>query len=131
MMLELEARPEEAPIWPELRICDPHHHLPDHEHFARYQLPEFSGEIRASGHNIVSTVYVEWLTAYKPSGPEAMRYVGETDFANGIAALAADGRYGARVCAGITGRADLTSTDVDAQLEAHIQAGGGRFRGVR
>lgn len=122
---------DEAPIWPDLPICDPHHHLPDHAHYDRYLLPEYIADITASGHNIVSTVFVEWLTAYRPDGPEDMRFVGETEFANGIAALTADGHYGPRVCAGIVSRADLTGADVDAQLEEHIRAGGGRFRGVR
>ncbi len=43
------------------------------------------------------------------------------------------GGYGkTRVCAGIVGFADLTAGDwVTPVLEAHIRAGGGRFRGVR
>ena len=59
--------------------------------------------------------------------------VGETEFVNGIAAMSASGAYGpARVCAGIVGYADLQLGErVDAVLEAHLRAGGGRFRGVR
>ncbi len=42
------------------------------------------------------------------------------------------GGYGpARVAAGIVGFADLTHDRAEAVLEAHIAAGGGRFRGVR
>ena len=43
------------------------------------------------------------------------------------------GRYGpTRVAAGIVGFADLTLGDrVEPVLEAHVRAGGGRFRGVR
>jgi predicted TIM-barrel fold metal-dependent hydrolase len=51
----------------------------------------------------------------------------------GIAAMSASGLYGpTRVAAGIVGFADLTLGDrVEPVLEAHIRAGGGRFRGVR
>jgi predicted TIM-barrel fold metal-dependent hydrolase len=59
--------------------------------------------------------------------------VGETEFVAGVAAMSASGRYGpARACAGIVGYADLRRGDrAQAVLEAHLAAGGGRFRGVR
>jgi predicted TIM-barrel fold metal-dependent hydrolase len=62
-----------------------------------------------------------------------MRPVGETEFVAGIAAMADSGGYGkTKVAAGIVGYADLTKGDwVTPVLEAHIRAGGGRFRGVR
>jgi predicted TIM-barrel fold metal-dependent hydrolase len=70
---------------------------------------------------------------YRASGPEPMRPVGETEFVAGIAAMSASGQYGpTRVAAGIVGFADLTLGDqVEPVLEAHLRAGGGRFRGVR
>jgi predicted TIM-barrel fold metal-dependent hydrolase len=70
---------------------------------------------------------------YKADGPEAMRVIGETEFVNGIAAMSASGLYGpSRIAAGIVGMVDLTLGDAVAPvLEAHIQAGGGRFRGIR
>ena len=51
----------------------------------------------------------------------------------GVAAMSDSGQYGpTRVAAGIVGFADLTLGDrVQPVLEALIQAGGGRFRGVR
>jgi len=62
-----------------------------------------------------------------------MRPVGETEFVAGLAAMSDSGGYGStRVAAGIVGYADLTLGDrVEPVLEAHIRAGGGRFRGVR
>jgi predicted TIM-barrel fold metal-dependent hydrolase len=62
-----------------------------------------------------------------------MRVVGETEFVNGVAAMSASGLYGDfRACAGIVGRADLLLGDgVQPVLEAHIRAGGDRFRGIR
>ena len=68
-----------------------------------------------------------------PRGPCEMRPVGETEFVAGIAAMSDSGQYGpTRVAAGIVGFADLTLGDrVEPVLQAHIRAGGGRFRGVR
>jgi len=47
--------------------------------------------------------------------------------------MSASGRYGTpRICAGIVGHADLRLGAVVTEvLEAHIRAGGGRFRGIR
>jgi predicted TIM-barrel fold metal-dependent hydrolase len=62
-----------------------------------------------------------------------MRPVGEVEFANGVAAMAASGGYvKTQVCAGIVGYADLAlGARVEPVLEAMITAGGGRFRGIR
>ena len=70
---------------------------------------------------------------YRATGPEEMRPVGQTEFVTGMAAMSESGAYGpTRVAAGIVGFADLTLGDrVEPVLEAHVRAGGGRFRGVR
>jgi len=134
---------------PDLPIVDPHHHLwdrravvaqlpPQHpfEHVLRraprYLLDDLLADTGA-GHNIVATVYLECGAFYRADGPAEMKPVGETEFVNGVAAMAASGTYGAtRACAAIVGHADLTRGDAVAPvLEAHIAAGGGRFRGIR
>ena len=79
-------------IEPELAICDPHHHLWDFPN-SRYLLPELLADL-TSGHNVQSTVFVECGSFYRASGPEPMKYVGETEFVNGAAAMAASGWYG-------------------------------------
>ncbi|HVC50587.1 MAG TPA: amidohydrolase family protein [Stellaceae bacterium] len=119
-------------IEPDLPIVDPHHHLVERPETGRYLLPDLLADTN-SGHNITATVYLEWLSMYRADGPEAMRPVGEVEFANGVAAMAASGGYGkTRVCAGIVGTADLTlGAAVEKVLEAEIAAGGGRFRGIR
>ena len=63
----------------------------------------------------------------------SLRCVGETEFVNGIAAMSASGNYGkTRIAAGIIGTVDLRIGDAAADvLDAHIAAGGGRFRGIR
>ena len=87
----------------------------------------------ASGHNVVATVYMEARSMYRDQGPEEMRPVGETEFANGIAAMCSSGIYGkTRACAAIVGHADLTlGNRVEPVLSALMRAGGERFRGIR
>jgi predicted TIM-barrel fold metal-dependent hydrolase len=87
----------------------------------------------ASGHRIVATVFVECRSMYRADGPAAMKPVGETEFVGGVAAMAASGLYGETLaCAGIVGHADLRQgAAVDELLQAHVDAGNGRLRGIR
>ena len=123
-------RHREAVIEPDLPIVDPHHHLWDRG--SRYLLDEFRADLE-SGHNVLATVFVQCDAMYRVDGDPDFAPVGETEFVNGIAAMSASGGYGpARVAAGIVGFAELQlGARVDAVLEAHLRAGGGRFRGVR
>jgi L-fuconolactonase len=136
---------------PELAIIDPHHHLwdwpeavfanapvPQHgfetvtRRAMRYLLPEFLADLN-SGHNLLGTVFVQCGAMHRAQGPEAFKPVGETEFVNGVAAMCASGIYGpVRACAGIVGHVDLgAGAAVREVLEAHLQAGGDRFRGIR
>jgi predicted TIM-barrel fold metal-dependent hydrolase len=127
---------KEEILEPDLPICDPHHHLWDRNSHQpiqpRYLLDEILEDING-GHNIVSTVFIECGAMFKTDGPEHMKPVGETEFVNGIAAMSASGIYGnAKISAGIVGTVDLTIGELSgAVLDAHIAAGGGRFRGIR
>ena len=118
-------------IDPARPIVDPHHHLWDRGGL-RYMIEEMAADI-ASGHNIVATVYVDCRSMYRAHGPEAFRPVGEVEFANGVAAMAASGGYGkAAICAGIVSHVNLLlGDDAKPVLEAEIVAGNGRFRGIR
>ena len=122
---------QEDVIDPARPIVDPHHHLWDRGG-QRYLIDELAADI-GSGHNVVATVYVEARSMYRARGTEAMRPVGEVEFANGAAAMSASGGYGpAAICAGIVGHANLLLGDAArAVLEAEIAAGQGRFRGIR
>lgn len=128
---EWHAQVHEEILDPGRPICDPHHHLWDRGG-NRYLLDELLADT-GSGHNIVSTVFVECLSMYRADGPEAMKPVGETEFVQGVAAMTASGGYGPiRACAGIISYADLALGDaVGPVLEAHIAASPNRFRGVR
>lgn len=141
----------EAVIEPDLPIVDPHHHLwletagslADRDPVAdpysymrltapRYLFEELHADC-ADGHRIVATVYAQCGSMYRASGPPEMASVGEVEFANGVAAMFASGRFGeTRACEGIVGFADLTrGAAVEDTLIAMIAAGGGRFRGIR
>ncbi|TPQ26627.1 amidohydrolase family protein [Cupriavidus pinatubonensis] len=124
-------RRSEDPLEPGLPIVDPHHHLWDSDH-GRYLLPDFLSDLD-TGHNIVATVYLQATAMYRQNGPSALQSVGEVEFANGVAAMSASGRYGkTRVCEGIVGFADLLlGNEAEPVLEALIQAGNGRLRGIR
>jgi predicted TIM-barrel fold metal-dependent hydrolase len=125
------AQRKEEVIDPARPIVDPHHHLWDRGG-QRYLIEDIAADI-ASGHNVIATVYVEARSMYRAGGPEALRPVGEVEFANGAAAMSASGGYGpAAICAGIVGHANLLLGDgARAVLEAEIAAGNGRFRGIR
>ena len=133
---------------PELPIVDPHHHLwdrrflpaPPSDHpMARvlrlselYLLDELTADLR-NGHNVVATVFVECSAFYRTQGPPEWRSLGETEAVSRLAAQAAEGANGVPgVCAGVVGHVDLRLGDSAPELlQAHIDAAGGRFRGVR
>ncbi|MDB5372967.1 MAG: uncharacterized protein JWP04_1609 [Belnapia sp.] len=125
------ARHTEEALDPALPIVDPHHHLWDRPGW-RYLLDELLADTR-QGHNIVSTVFVQCRAMHRAGGPEAYQPVGETEFVNGIAAMSASGGYGpTKVCEGIVGHVNLMiGEEARDVLAAHVQAGGGRFRGIR
>jgi predicted TIM-barrel fold metal-dependent hydrolase len=133
----LPVRPEwlalrrEETLAPELPIVDAHHHLWDLPG-SRYLFPEFFADI-ASGHDIRATVFMQSHSMYRTLGDPALRPVGETEFASSVAEMGVSGTYGrCHVCAGIVGEADLRlGRRVVPVLEAHVEAGRGRFRGVR
>lgn len=130
----LERVTEEA-LEPDLPICDPHHHLWEHREKAvqpHYGLEEIAADV-SGGHNIVSTVFIECGAEFRDGGPDEMRCVGETEYVSTIAdRAAADPEISTRVAAGIVGTADLKIGDAVADvLDAQIEAGKDRFRGIR
>lgn len=116
---------------PELPIVDPHHHLWDRPGH-RYLLPELLADT-GSGHRVLATVFVDCMAFYRAAGPAELRALGEVEFANGVAAMAASGLYGpTQACAGIVSFADLARGAAAGEvLDAMVAAGNGRFRGVR
>ncbi len=125
------ARRTETVLEPELPIVDPHHPWWERPGW-NYMLDDLLADTN-SGHNIVGTVFVQCRSMHRAEGPEEFRPVGETEFVNGVAAMSASGGYGTtKICAGIVGHTNLlTGAHASDVLEAHIRAGGGRFRGIR
>ncbi len=133
----------EAALDPAQPIIDPHHHLWDRRPrpelgegqrtHLRYLADDLMEDTRGGGHNVFDTVFVECLSMYREDAADPHRAVGETEFVQGVAAVAASGIYGegVRACGGIVSFADLTQgASVSELLNAHIAAGA-NFRGIR
>lgn len=125
----------EAPLDPDRPIIDPHQHLwdPGIPNVPAFFTGDMAETIRASGHNVTHTVYLECWAMYRQGGPDHLKPVGEMEYANGMAAMSASGRYGpAHIAAAIVGAADLSmGARVAEVLEAHRAAAPERFRGIR
>ena len=90
-----------------------------------YQLGDLQADL-ASGHTIVDTVFVECGASYDRAAGDAFAPVGETVFVTAQAE-----RSDRQLMGGIVAHADLRNSDLDAVLDAHTEAGHGRFRGIR
>ncbi|MDP3172843.1 MAG: amidohydrolase family protein [Phenylobacterium sp.] len=116
---------------PGLPIVDAHHHLwgPPRGPYLGAELAADIGE----GHRVVATVFADCTEGYRTDGPEGLRSVGETEFAAQVAREAEAGAYGGvLLCAGIFSRVEMRDGAAVAEaLHAHIEAGQGRFKGVR
>jgi predicted TIM-barrel fold metal-dependent hydrolase len=117
-------------IDPALPIIDAHHHLIDGDHSYMYR--EFFADLNA-GHRVYASVYLQCRAMYDAEASMEMAPVGETSFASGVAAMAASGDYGNhRALAAIVGYAEMRlGAAIRPVLEAHIEAGAGRFKGIR
>ena len=119
---------DEAVLEPTLRIVDAHHHFFERPAWT-YLAEDFLDDAR-TGHNVVASVYMQAQTRYRVEGPVALEPVGETEFVAAVAQRYAAGTP--EVAKAIVGHADLRlGVDVRNVLEAHVQAGQGRFKGVR
>ncbi len=127
----LAKQEEEAILFPDQPIVDPHHHLWDMPGY-RYLLDEFAADI-STGHNVVATVFAECSSMWRADGPEPLRPIGETEFVLGQGAMSRSGKRGpGNVAAGIIGFADLTlGSAVEDVLDAQLKAANGRFKGIR
>lgn len=124
------AQVAEPAVEPELPVVDPHHHLWDVES-AFYHAPEFAADAGA-GHRVLASVFVECKAHFDADAPAGFAPVGETRFAVAQANEAAQLPQGhANLVKGIVAYGDPFVANPQAVLEAHIEAGQGRMRGVR
>jgi L-fuconolactonase len=120
---EWRALVDEPVIDPDQRIVDPHHHLWPAGPLP-YSLPDLLADV-GRGHKVEHTVFMECRASYRTDGPPEIAPVGETQWVAGESA-----RSGGLI-AGIVGHADLRLANLDKILDAHTEAGGGLFRGIR
>ncbi|KVR15525.1 amidohydrolase [Burkholderia ubonensis] len=119
----------EPALEPELPIVDAHHHFYERPGWI-YMLDDYLQDARSSGHNIQASVYMQAQTRYREAGPAELKPAGETAYVAGVTEPLRHGRPA--VAKGIVGHADLRlGARVRDVLEAHLEAGRGRFRGVR
>jgi predicted TIM-barrel fold metal-dependent hydrolase len=124
------AQVAEPAVEPELPIIDPHHHLWDVES-AFYHAPELVADASA-GHRVLATVFVECKAHFDTGAPAGFEPVGETRFAVAQAQAAAELPRGhAGLVKGIVAYGDPFAPDPRSVLEAHLEDGQGRMRGVR
>lgn len=119
----------EPVLEPERRILDPHHHFS--HHWGGYGLDDLLRDTGA-GHRIEGTVYVQCGWEYRTTGAPRWMPLGETDAVVALAEAARARGAATDVAAGIVGYADLREGDaIEDVLLAQIDAGKGRFRGIR
>lgn len=103
------------------RICDAHHHLWSRP-ASHYVVDDLRADLLTVP-QVTRTVFVECGAWYRETGPGHLRSVGETEWvaANTTAVTQA-----------IVGATDLRLGTLAAEaLDAHVDAGQGRFRGIR
>jgi len=119
---------QEEILEPSLPIVDAHHHFYDRPGW-RYLADDYLADA-CSGHNVRASVYMQALTRYRTDGAEAFKPLGETEFV--IASTNAITDIPLTMAQGIVGYANLRlGAAVRDVLEAHLEAGQGRFRGIR
>ena len=113
---------------PALPIIDAHHHFYDRPGWT-YLADEYRADA-GTGHNIRASVYMQAQTRYRLQGADELKPVGETEYV--VAATPSSLASIPHVAKGIVGHANLQlGARVRSVLEAHIQAGQGRFKGIR
>jgi L-fuconolactonase len=128
---------DEAIVEPDLAIVDAHHHLsPNPDRL--YSIDDFL--LHIDGLNVRATIFVECGAGYNsnigyPSRrvkEDALSPVAETRYVlDSVEENPRSGDHG--LCAGIVGFVNLTlgAAAVTEALESHVEAGKGRFKGVR
>ena len=127
-------------LFPALPIIDTQHHLVDRVSdkiapvlgLRRFLIDDYVDYL-GTRHNVVASIAVEGRSMYRTGGPAEMRSVGETEFLNGQAAMAASGLYGrCLVGAGIIANVDFRLGEkIGALIDAHRAAAPQRLRGFR
>ncbi len=126
------AQVDEEVMDPGREIVDPHHHLWPEGGALPYGIADLSADTLV-GHRVVQTVFIECHASYETDGPRHLRPVGETRFVASSDDEMRTAHPDAPPIAGIVASADLTleTSQLDEVLDAHVEAAGGRFVGIR
>ena len=126
------AQVDEEVLDPDREIVDPHHHLWPEGGALPYGTDDLVADTMA-GHRVVATVFIECGAGYDDAGPDHLRSVGETRFVAASDEAMRATHPQAPPISGIVASADLTleTAMLDEVLDAHVEAGGGRFVGIR
>ena len=120
----------EETLEPNLKICDPHHHLWQHPD-STYLTKELLKDTK-TGHNVTSTVFVECMSEYHRDSTKALAPVGETEFIDKLATANTESNTHTSIAKAIVGFADLLLGDsVEQVFDAHLEASPNRFKGIR
>lgn len=123
----------------ETPVIDAHHHLFDRLSpelarimgTQRFLLEDYLGQLTPNN-AVIATVAIQCRSMLRAQGPEELRGIGEIEFLNGQAAMAASGLYGPTlVAAGIVAACDLRDDHVRGTLETYCEAVPIRLKGFR
>lgn len=124
------AQLREEPIEPDLPIVDTHHHIwlssgiPDAP-YPPYLIDDLIRDT-TGGHNVIATIFAECSAEYRTDVPGDFAPVGETAW------VVSQRPHGRGELAGIIAHADLRlGVDIGRVLDAHRDAGGDVFKGIR
>jgi predicted TIM-barrel fold metal-dependent hydrolase len=125
---------EEA-IEPDLPIIDAHHHLwmsSPMEPWEEYRADALFHDMEHGGHNVFATIYTDSHANFYTDGPEALRPVGEVEFAHEVAEQGRRrGGRAAGACAAIVSSANLLLGSAVGEVLDAQAAASPRFRGIR
>ena len=112
----------ETAIGPDIPTVEAHHHMWPTDRYNRKDLERDMSQ----GHNIIKTVFIDCSASYRTDGPDHLKPVGETEWA--VSQQGPDG-----ICSAIIGHVNMYLEPAKAAeaLDAHLEAGGGSFKGVR
>lgn len=136
----MPASHQEEALFPDLPVIDSQHHLVDRVSdeiapvlgLRRFLIDDYVDYL-GNAHNVIASIAVEGRAMYRATGPVERRPVGETEFLNGQAAMAASGEYGScLVGAGIIAHLDFRIGDgIGKLVDAHAAAAPQRLKGFR
>jgi L-fuconolactonase len=108
---------------PDLKICDAHHHLwnyPSYQYMSEDLLANIGNGLQGRDHNVVSTIYMEYMWDYDRTAEEHLRSVGESRFVFEEKQKYQNSKT--QICITIVGNTNLCGDKVGEVLDTHLAA---------